>query len=62
MSKNKNPRLPLSFYLLAGGILIYYLLDLLIRFGFFESAARVKYGKGRFKQKVKKEHRRRQRK
>ena len=60
-SKGKS-RLPLSFYLLAGGILVYYLFDFLIRFGLFDSAARVKCGKGKFKQKVKKEHRRRLRK
>ena len=62
MSENKNSRLPLTFYLLAGGILVYYLLDFLIRFGLFESAGRVRYSKGRFKQKVRREQRRRQRK
>lgn len=60
--EKSNIPLTIRFYLLVIGIFTYYLLDILIRYGLFESAARVKYGKGRFIQKVKKEQRRRKRK
>lgn len=59
--ENHKPPLGIGFYLLAAGVVIYYLLDFLIKYGLFESAARVKYSKGRFVQKVKKEQRRRRR-